>query len=210
MRFQQKNYLNLKTDMVKKNNATAIEEFWNWFALIANSLEKDFNQEGLLKDLDDRISQLGDITWEIGPGKTAPNILIVSPSGDKSLLSLTKDIVKHAPQIKNWEFYYAKPPKEWISVFSIYDNDDFEYVINIESWEYNLYKFADGSYDIVIKADNIKNLTLDLQQIAMEVALDNILGEEKRIGSFEIIERVDYFENKTKGILVSKLKEQLS
>ncbi|MBS4064316.1 MAG: hypothetical protein KGZ74_07130 [Chitinophagaceae bacterium] len=97
-----------------------IKDFWLWFNSISNELESNFRNEILLKQLDKKIDHLGNFTWEIGPGRKEPNMLVISPNGNVDLLEDTKQIIDLVPKIKRWEFYYAKQPRINESEYLIY------------------------------------------------------------------------------------------
>lgn len=84
-----------------------IAEFWRWFQTIANDLAANFENERLLALLDERVSELGDVLWELGPGKAEENALIITPDGSKDWLPVTWHIVELAPRISGWEFQSA-------------------------------------------------------------------------------------------------------
>jgi hypothetical protein len=88
-----------------------IRSFWDWFATIAQRLSDDFGNASLIEELDQRVSGLAQVMWEIGPGSTTENMLAISPDGDAALLPLTKRIVTQAPSVTGWEFLPARPAK---------------------------------------------------------------------------------------------------
>lgn len=147
--------------------------------------------------MDKRISSLGDFTWELGPGLHSSNMLVISPCGELSLLEETKKIISYSPKCKGWDFFYAKPPKDWDLIFDFYRDSGERIEVDASTWEYVLLKYDDGMFEILIKCENVdSSLSIDERQIACEILLDGILGEELRTLRFEVIEVVDSFESK--------------
>jgi len=158
-----------------------ISELWNWFSENHAELEGDFYDDGVMNELDDRISAMGSFAWEIGPGAQSENQLVISPGGDLDLLPYTKQIISYANPIRDWEFHYAKPPKQWDLRFDFERYDRSEIAVDASRWEYVLLKYDDGMFEIIIKATDLKQLDEDEKHIAAEIALDGILGEEVRM-----------------------------
>lgn len=189
--------------------------FWDWFSKHYLDFGENFDNEKILTELDDKLRDLSVFSWEIGPGTGADNQLVISSGGDLDLLPITKKIVSYAKSIAGWEFYYAKPPKEWDLIFDFEkDNGD---VINIDAsnWQYVLLRYEDGGFEIIIQADDLDGLSEVDELIASEILLDGILGEEIRMLHISNIEVVKNFDsehvNKSNDIkhLNSHLKTQL-
>ncbi len=180
------------TAMVDVNK---INDFWSWFNKNYPKLNPDFITDEMIDSLRSKILELGDFTWEIREGKSKPNMLIISPGGNVALLESTKKIINCASSISEWEFEYFKPPKEWDYIFTI----DNEKSFNSSSWEYVLLKFSDKTFDILIKADNIKLLDEDEKSIAVDIVLESILGEKLYLEHINNFELVDAFTGKYKG-----------
>lgn len=192
-----------------------IDMFWDWFSKHYLDFGENFDNEKILTELDDKLRDLSVFSWEIGPGTGADNQLVISSGGDLDLLPITKKIVSYAKSIAGWEFYYAKPPKEWDLIFDFEkDNGD---VINIDAsnWQYVLLRYEDGGFEIIIQADDLDGLSEVDELIASEILLDGILGEEIRMLHISNIEVVKNFDsehvNKSNDIkhLNSHLKTQL-
>ncbi len=126
-------------------------------------------------------------SWQLEPGFHVECILTISPNGDKELRKETKEIVSFAPAINGWEFYYAKQPIQSGLNFVLYQDDGL-FHFSAEDWEYVLLGFPDNTFDMIIKADSLTGLEKKDQLLAIELALDTIIGEEKKI---ELILGVD-------------------
>jgi len=182
-------------------NALKISRFWEWFSENCQNFGVDFENAELLENLDSRISELGDFSWEVGPGKTKGNALVISPNGDEDLLQDTKLIISHAKDCKGWEFYYAKPPKEkdWKLVFDLETTEGQIVEVNASRWEYVLLEYEDGMFEVIVKAPDLLQLDDSDKQIAVEILLDGVLGEELRMQTICGIEVVEEFEQSYKS-----------
>lgn len=188
-----------------------ISQFWEWFSRNCKKFGPKFENEGLLKDLDGWVINLGDFIWELGPGTIAENMLVISPAGRIELLSQTEAIISKAPKLDGWEFYPAKPSKKWALVFDLYDESGGSTRIDASSWEYILLKYDDGFFEIIIKASDIEKLDVAERQSAAEILLDGVLGEKTRILTISKIDVVSFFEEKygNKGSSIKYLAEHI-
>jgi hypothetical protein len=164
-------------------------DFWNWFAQHSNQLHSDKYDAKLLSKLDETISSWN-FTWEIGPGLTKKNSLTISPTGDKELLEQTSKIIDSAPELEDWEFYSSKQPKEnW-------QKANFDGIkVDAENWTYVLLKYPDNKNEILIQADNLKQLDTSIKELAVDLVLTNLLGEKIRIEQIDFMDIVDKHEN---------------
>jgi hypothetical protein len=178
----------------KKISKSEIKKFWNWFSLNCQDFGKDFSNAELISELDKKVVHLGGFSWEIGPGIKKENALVISPNGDSDLLPVTKEIIANAMQCEDWEYYYAKPPKQWSFIFDFTSVDGQELQINASEWEYVLLKYEDGALSIIIKNTQLSRLDEIDQLTAAEIVLDGALGEETRIEKIVDIEIVNEFD----------------
>jgi hypothetical protein len=162
-------------------NILEIKNFWDWFYKNCQNFGNNFDNTVLLDELDDWIRRLGDFSWEVGPGKVKENALVISPNGDLELLQETKEIVGNARDCIGWEYYYAKPSKEWNLVFDFETEDENVVEINASNWQYRLLKYEDGMFAIIIKVPNLSRLSNTDKLTTAEIVLDGILGEELRL-----------------------------
>src|SRR5262249_33183984 len=155
----------------------------SWFISVSRQFGPRFENRDLIEQLDKKVLELGDFSWEIGPGwrDTQANSLVFSPGGDKARLEETRRIVSLAPVCQGWEFYPAKPPKNWNCYFLVTDDTGRQMPVDASTWKYVLLRFPDQSFDITICAPDLKNLTGQLRETAAEIVLDGELGEERRI-----------------------------
>jgi hypothetical protein len=164
-------------------------DFWNWFAQNSNQLHSDTYDTTLLSKLDETISSWG-FTWEVGPGLTKKNSLTISPTGDKELLEQTSKIIDSALELDDWEFYSSKQPKEnW-------DKANFDGIkVDAANWTYVLLKYPDDKNEILIQAENLKQLDTSTKELAVDLVLTNLLGEKIKIEQIDFIDIIDKHEN---------------
>lgn len=158
-----------------------IQAFWRWFQTISSELGIRLDNQSLLAELDERVSRLGDVSWEVGPGRLEENALVITPDGSKEWLGLTQHFVALAPRIPGWEFHWARPPREWDLRFSVERDTGGILDIDAREWKYVLFRFADHSFDIVVEQSNHRDVSASDRYTAAVVLLDGILGEAKRL-----------------------------
>ncbi len=188
-----------------------IKKIWDWFVLNQGSLFPEMITTDLINELDSKILSLGNFSWEIREGLTKDNLLIISPNGNVELLDSTKEIIKRSPNLPNWEFLHYKPAKEWDFKLSIQEDDNVQKIIDAIEWEYVLFKFSDGTYDIIIKADSIKNLPVSDKNLIADIVLESVLGEKLSLSLIKNIEFVDEFkkEHDNKKTSIQLLKSHI-
>jgi len=170
-------------------------EFWSWFKERSSELAAGDIPEGLIEELEARLFAIHKLDWEIGPGRNAANLFALSPTGDEELLKLTRAVIAEAPDLPDWEFCPAKPPRNWDLVFSL-TVDDASIEIDGKLWEFVAYKFKDGTYDLILKPDSTKGLSDDYLNWAAMIIADGELGEETRMELVQDLEVVRTWEAK--------------
>jgi hypothetical protein len=157
-----------------------IREFWQWFESVAQQLATN-SHPAILDQLNDHVTNLGDISWELGPGVGAENALVISPDGKPEWLPVTRDIVAMAPAIPGWEFHHARPPKQWDLQFAIECSSGEMLEIDARTWRYVLFEFPDGTFDLVIEQPNLVSAEHDDRWLACMILVDGLLGEATRL-----------------------------
>lgn len=184
-----------------------IRRFWDWFSEHATELAETSIPEVLLTELEEKLFAICQLDWELGPGRCAPNMLALSPRGDRELLVITKNIVAQAPQLAGWEFHPAKPPRDWNLVFDLIVGDK-PVEIDGRLWEFIAYKFKDGTYELLFRPDASRRLAKEYLNYAATIIVDGELGEERRMELVATIEVVSSWE-KNLGTRAKKLEPGL-
>ncbi|WP_163410242.1 hypothetical protein [Flavobacterium ajazii] len=192
-----------------ENNEKTINEFWSWFTTHKTDLAPENISDNLISKLDHKILSLGDFSWEIREGDTEENMLIISPGGDVDLLPETNKVIKLAPKIENWEFCYYKPSKNWDFQLTLYEESNVKKILDVKDWEYVLYKFKDGTFDIIFKTRNLNSSTKEEQMLIADIVLESVIGEENSLRFIKKIEFVDEFNivDKQKSNSIEVLKQ---
>lgn len=173
-----------------------ISEFWRWFISTLSNVVDPLHDQEFMSSLNAKVARLGNISWELGPGFVDPKntSLVLSPSGDRETLKITSDFVAQAPYLDGWEFYAAKPPKQWNLFFTVDDKQGNTIEIDASKWRYALLRYSDNTYHIVIRMEDTDRLSASLRLTAAEIALDGELGETLRIQMIVGIDVVEQFD----------------
>jgi|SRR5450432_1490312 hypothetical protein len=172
-----------------------ISDFWNWFIKNSSNLHSNDYNRLIIDELDKTISDWG-LVWEIGPGLKKENSLTISPNGEKKLVNKAKGIIDKAPKLYNWEFYFAKQAKENWYLLRLVDTG---VEINAADWTYVLLVYEDDKTEILVKADNLKQLDNETKELIVDLILTNLLGEELKIEKIDCFDLVIDFDSK-KGV----------
>lgn len=167
--------------------------FWSWFLKYQDQFGENFENQKLIEELDEKVLDLGNFVWEIGPGTEKQNMLVISPGGDVEKLKDTEELVSLAPNCSDWEFYSSKPPKKWNLIFEFYSVDEEIVFIDGNAWEYYCTSDQNGKLNIIIKYEITSNLEEVDLMYATEILLDGIIGEKLRIENISEIILKDLF-----------------
>ncbi|MFT3695620.1 MAG: DUF695 domain-containing protein [Kofleriaceae bacterium] len=96
----------------------AIRSFWDWWATartrVENAIEVERNfSEALVKEISDHVDAIGDLDWELAPGRKAKHAFCMSPKGDPNM-RLVSETWKHlGPGAdETWEYFPSRQPQE--------------------------------------------------------------------------------------------------
>ena len=165
-----------------------IQAFWAWFAGSAARLAAELEDRALLAELDARVSALGEVAWEVGPGEGDLLSLVISPDGVRDRLPATRHIIAHAPAIPGWELHPARPPKTWDLRFAIEHADGAVAHFDARPWRYALHRFPDWSFDLVVEQPYVP--ADEVSELAAAIVVDGVLGEAARLELIADIEPV--------------------
>ena len=193
-------------------NNEKIENLWNWFVqneqLIIDAVQNETASETLIENLDNLILDLGMFKWEIGRGKNQPWYFTISPNGDKDLINISRQVIQHAPELKNWEFNYFEPAKDWDRTFVLYDNNMDEQDIDASNWNVVALPTKGGMMEVLLEATNIAHLDEDTAFTAAELVIIAEIGEENRIHKVQAVNIVENLESEhdSRKIHIGELK----
>ena len=167
--------------------------FWQWFKSVSNKLILDMKDADVLSTLDNYVATIGPFDWEIGPDTTSTFYLAISTNLNPDLVGGVRQIVDLAPVCRGWSFLSAKPPKESWEIIEMFNELNAFITVYTSSWEYVLYKFEDGTFDMDIKIDSVDG-NVDTCYLAVDIAITSILGEEKYMQLIRNVKIVPGFE----------------
>lgn len=173
---------------------SAINKFWDWFKSISTELLSNDTYQNLISQLDERVNNLGPISWEIGPWPNGKQFFALSPNLNPEELAFTKHIISLAPPCNGWHFLPSKPPKNWLGIWNMKNEKGLTIHVDASTWQYVLYQFDDGTFAIDIKASGIDG-NEDTRLMAVDIALTGYIGEEDFMASISDIQIVDEFED---------------
>ena len=158
-----------------------IVDFWKWFETHEEKFRKIENPDDTRELMDNQILQFGLFAWEIGEGKKKPHTFTMSPNGSMKMLRISEAIMGEAPNLKDWEFYPARPAREWDFTFEMYDSFMMKRTIDAAEWEYILRMTPEMKVRILLYSENIDFLDAEDKMGAADFVLNSIIGEADRI-----------------------------
>jgi hypothetical protein len=168
-----------------------IEDFWLRFENHFKLLGSDPYEAEFIKFIDDTILHWG-LMWEIGPGKSKEFSFTISPQGNFDLIEKANQIISKAPVLEDWEYYGFKQPKENWHLANLLDRN---IAVNAINWTHQLLQYPEGDFELLIKADNIRQYDTGGRDLIVDLVVTNLLGEEIKMNEIVHIEIVDDFED---------------
>ncbi len=169
-----------------------INDFWNWFAEHEERFRIIQDPHAVREMLDNQILQFGAFAWEIGEGKSKPHTLTISPNGNSKLLRLSQAIIGEAPDSVYWEFFAAKPVRDWDFIMEMYDAFMVKQTVDTAEWEYLFRMTPEFKLRILLYAENIDSFDEDDKKSASDFVVDSIIGEADRIDFVDSIEFISF------------------
>ncbi|MFK8009239.1 MAG: hypothetical protein AB8H03_22955 [Saprospiraceae bacterium] len=191
-----------------------INDFWNWFVEHEEKFRIITDPHAAREMLDNQILQFGVFAWEIGVGQRKPHTLTISPNGNSKMLRRSQAIIGEAPDLKYWEFFAAKPARDWDFTLEMYDSFMVKQKIDTADWEYLFRMTPDFKIRILLYAENIDFLDDDDKKSASDFVVNSIIGEADKIDYVDSIEFISFVnetqEDDIKSLLEMKFEfEQL-
>jgi hypothetical protein len=172
-----------------------IDEFWAWFVVNADELAiVDGIDDEMVDEIDERVDVLAEgLTWELGPGLQSKHMFVIGPGNEREQLRESRRIIARAPALEGWEFYPAKPPKNWGGTFKIEVGGEHRDV-DVSGWRAVLLRYPDGYVELHIEAPDLEDVP-DTDRFTVAVtAVDSAIGEERRLEALDGISVVPRFE----------------
>lgn len=164
-----------------------IKNFWDWFEAQEEKFRKITDARLVREMLDNQVLQFGGFYWEIGEGREKPHSFTISPNGNAELLQRSLAIMEDAPESPHWEFYGAKPPRDWDFTFEMYDSFVVKRKIDAAEWEYIMRMTPDRKIKLLLYSENIDFLDMDEKLAAANLVVNNIIGEAAKINHIESV-----------------------
>jgi|SRR6266498_4588913 len=163
-------------------------EFWAWFSEAQAEITlavSNSDHDWLRENLTPRVTALTPhpenptINWEIGPGKTKRWQFSLSPLVKANLIA-TRIIIDAAPELPEWEFYPAKPPRRFENaIYRFSDDTREELEFDVRNWEYILTSLGGGRmFTIEVVGDFPAWIDEAMRRKIGHLTVEGILGEE--------------------------------
>ncbi|MFK7775131.1 MAG: hypothetical protein AB8F94_23525 [Saprospiraceae bacterium] len=169
-----------------------INDFWNWFVEHEEKFRIIQDPHAVREMLDNQILQFGAFAWEIGEGRGKPHTLTISPNGNSKLLRRSQAIIGEAPDLRYWEFFAAKPPRDWDFIMEMYDAFMVKQTVDTADWEYLFRMTPEFKLRILLYAENIDSFDEDDKKSASDFVINSIIGEADKIDYVNSIEFISF------------------
>ncbi len=169
-----------------------INEFWDWFSEHEEKFRIIRDPHAAREMLDNQILQFGVFAWEIGEGRNKPHTFTISPNGSPKMLRISQAIIGEAPELKHWEFFAARPARDWDFILEMYDSFMVKQRIDSSEWEYLLRMTPDFKIRIILYAENIYFLDDDDKKSAGDFVINSVIGEADKIDYVDSIEFISF------------------
>lgn len=164
-----------------------IRNFWDWFVEHEEKFRIITDPRMARDMLDNQVLQFGIFAWEIGEGNNKPHTFTISPNGDAKMLRISKAIFEEAPELPQWEFYHARPARDWDFTFEMFDSFMVKQKVDAADWEYIIRMTPERKIKLLLYAENVDFLDMDDKLSAADFVINSIIGEEDKIDFVESI-----------------------
>jgi hypothetical protein len=169
-----------------------INDFWNWFVEHEEKFRIITDPHAAREMLDNQILPFGVFAWEIGEGQNKPHTLTISPNGNSKMLRRSQAIIGEAPDLKYWEFFAARPARDWDFILEMYDSFMVKQRIDTSDWEYLFRLTPEFKIRVLLYAENIDFLDADDKISASDFVINSIIGEADKIDYVDSIEFIPF------------------
>jgi hypothetical protein len=173
-----------------------IARFWSWFAENRKLLQGSAVPQALLTQLTLQLESIDErLSWELGPGKTAPAQLVISPNLQREVFQISTRIISLAPHFDGWDFFPARPQKQWSSQILLNSDEGTGMAINCDSWIFVLLEYPDDAKEILLSRESSDPILSERQRWeASTIFLESELGEQNLLNLECDYELLDNFE----------------
>ena len=169
-----------------------ISDFWNWFVEHEEKFRVIQDPHAAREMLDNQILQFGVFAWEIGEGFDKPHTFTISPNGNSKMLRRSQAIIGEAPDLKYWEFFAARPARDWDFILEMYDSFMVKQKVDTADWEYLFRLTPEFKIRVLLYAENIDFFDEDDKKSASDFVLNSIIGEADKIDYVDSIEFIPF------------------
>jgi hypothetical protein len=182
-----------------------INEFWDWFVEHEEKFRIITDPHAVREMLDNQILEFGVFAWEIGGGQNKPHTFTISPNGSSKMLRRSQAIIGEAPEMRDWEFFPARPARDWDFMLEMYDSFMVKQQINTTDWEYLFRMTPEFKIRILLYSENIDFLDEDDKKSAADFVVNSIVGEADKIDYIDSIEFLPFVDETQEDDLKSLL-----
>jgi hypothetical protein len=169
-----------------------INDFWSWFVEHEEKFRIIRDPHAAREMLDNQILQFGVFAWEIGEGRDKPHTFTISPNGNSKMLRRSQAIIGEAPEMKHWEFFAARPARDWDFILEMYDSFMVKQQVDSAEWEYLFRLTPEFKVRILLYAENIDFFDDDDKRSAADFVINSIIGEADKIDYVDSIEFIPF------------------
>lgn len=186
--------------MMQEELEEQINKFWEWFGVNTQLIEEVLQNQGhvkteyVIQQLDQHLLGMGKFKWDVKNPNENNFHLIISPNNDRELLKTAKVIVNNAILPENWMAFSGQQANGLLQI-SVYDEEMDICSVDATNWRALLLPSAEGRFELVIEADTSWELEEDTQLIAIDLLLNQLLGEELKITALAGLEIVEELES---------------
>jgi Family of unknown function (DUF695) len=93
-----------------------ITPFWDWWSaegrdLAEQSIDGRIDPATFAEPMNERLHQVGELSWQLAAGETSERVLVVSPGGDPALRALARRVLLGGPEPDDaWSYVDTRPP----------------------------------------------------------------------------------------------------
>lgn len=173
-----------------------IARFWSWFADNRKFLQGSVVPQSLMTQLTLQLESIDErLGWEIGPGKTVPAQLVISPNLKREVLQISTRVINLAPHFDGWDLFPARPQKQWSSQILLNSDEGTGIAIDCGSWIFVLLEYRDDAKEILLSRESSDPILSERQRWeASTIFLESELGEQNLLNLEFEYELLDNFE----------------